>query len=155
MYLREVKGGNVVTTNSLSEKVRVKVNDRVAVVELNRPESFNALETEMIKELVCKLKEISESDDIDIVVLTGKGKAFSAGGDIKWMASSANESDFLTLMDGIHELIVTLYGMSKLTIAAVSGAAAGLGMSIALATDFIIADKISKFAMNFIGIGLI
>lgn len=58
-------------------------------------------------------------------------------------------------MDQINELISTLYNMPKLTIAAIEGAAAGLGLSIALATDYIISDINSKIAMNFIGIGLI
>ena len=141
--------------NFVTDKVNVKVAGRVATIEMNRPESLNAMDSEMIKGLVCKLKEISESDEIDIVVISGKGKAFSAGGDIKTMLSNMNESDFYPVMDSISELIITLYSMPKLTISAVSGAAAGLGFSLALATDYIIAEKNSKLAMNFIGIGLI
>ncbi|MFD0829186.1 enoyl-CoA hydratase [Neobacillus sp. M.A.Huq-85] len=139
----------------VTEKVNVIVNGRVATVELNRPETLNAMDIDLIRGLVFKLKEISDSDDIDIVVLTGKGRAFSAGGDIKMMQSNIYENEFFSFMDSISELIVTLYSMSKLTISAVSGAAAGLGFSLALATDYIIADQSSKLAMNFIGIGLI
>jgi len=144
-----------VTLGFVTDKVNVMVNGRVAIVEMNRPESLNALDTDLIRGLVSKLKEIGDSDEINIVVLTGKGKAFSAGGDIKTMLSNMNEHDFFPIMDCISELVVTLYSMPKLTISAVSGAAAGLGFSLALATDYIIADKNSKLAMNFIGIGLV
>jgi 2-(1,2-epoxy-1,2-dihydrophenyl)acetyl-CoA isomerase len=144
-----------VSINFVTDKVKVWVNGRVATVEMNRPESLNALDVDMIKGLVSKLKEIAESDDIDVIVLTGNGRAFSAGGDIKTMLSNLNESEFFPVMDCISELIITLYSIPKLTISAVNGAAAGLGFSLALATDHIIADKTSKLAMNFIGIGLI
>lgn len=136
-------------------KVNLSVNDRVATVELNRPDSLNALDVEMLKELLSVLKDVSNSDGIDIVVLLGKGRAFSSGGDIKTMMAAENESDFYQVMDCINELVVTLYSMPMLTISAVRGAAAGLGLSLALATDYIIADSASKLAMNFIGIGLI
>ncbi len=75
------------TINFVTDKVKVRVNGRVATVEMNRPEAMNALDVDMIKGLVSKLKEIAESDDIDVVVLTGSGRAFSAGGDIKTMLS--------------------------------------------------------------------
>ncbi|WP_462408898.1 enoyl-CoA hydratase [Neobacillus sp. Marseille-QA0830] len=143
------------STHFLTDKVNLKVEGRVATLEMNRPESLNAMDVEMIKGLVCRLKEISESDDIDIVVLTGQGRAFSSGGDIKTMLSNMDGSDFFPLMDNISELVITLYSMPKLTISAISGAAAGLGFSLALATDYIIADQTSMLAMNFIGIGLI
>lgn len=143
------------SVNFVTDKVNVLINGRVATVEMNRPEALNALDTDLMRGLVCKLKEISESDDIDIVVLTGKGRAFSAGGDIKTMLTKMNEQSFFSIMDCISELAVTLYSLPKLTISAVSGAAAGLGFSLALATDYIIADQTSKLAMNFIGIGLI
>jgi 2-(1,2-epoxy-1,2-dihydrophenyl)acetyl-CoA isomerase len=142
-------------TSYSTDTVIVTVHGRVATVAMNRPDALNALNKEMIKGLVVKLKEIGDSDDIDMVVLTGNGKAFSAGGDIKSMIGLKDESDFFTIMDGINELIVTLYSMPMLTISAISGAAAGLGLSLALATDYIIADTESRLAMNFIGIGLI
>lgn len=139
----------------VTDKVNLSVEGRVATVELNRPESLNALDVEMLRGLLSVLKDVSNSDGIDIVVLIGKGRAFSSGGDIKTMMTAKNESDFYQVMDCINELVVTLYSMPKLTISAVRGAAAGLGLSIALATDYIIADPESKLAMNFIGIGLI
>lgn len=142
-------------TSYSTDSVIVKVNGRVATVEMNRPDALNALNKEMIKGLVMKLKEISDSDDIDFVVLSGNGKAFSAGGDIKSMVELKDENVFFTIMDAINELIVTLYSMPMITISAISGAAAGLGLSLALATDYLIADSESKLSMNFIGIGLI
>ena len=131
------------------------VDGRVAILELNRPEAMNALDQEMIKGITWNLKEICKSDEIDIVVFKGAGRAFSAGGDIKTMLSNTNESDFYQVMDCIHDLIVTIYSMPKVTISAITGAAAGLGFSLALATDYIMAEPSSKIAMNFIGIGLI
>ncbi|MDP4083949.1 MAG: enoyl-CoA hydratase [Bacillota bacterium] len=141
--------------NFVTDKVNVKINGRVATLEMNRPEALNALDVELLRGLTYKLKEICVSDEVDIVVLTGNGKAFSAGGDIKSMISLQDENDFLFIMDCINELIVTLYSIPKLTISAVKGAAAGLGFCLALATDYIIADESSKLAMNFIGIGLV
>jgi 2-(1,2-epoxy-1,2-dihydrophenyl)acetyl-CoA isomerase len=138
-----------------TDTVVVKIDGRVATVLMNRPEALNALNKEMIKGLISNLKEISVSDEIDVVVLTGNGKAFSSGGDIKSMLDLDNEGEFYSIMDSINELVVTLYSIPKITISAISGAAAGLGLSIALATDYIIAEQNSKLAMNFIGIGLI
>jgi 2-(1,2-epoxy-1,2-dihydrophenyl)acetyl-CoA isomerase len=142
-------------TNTKEDTVLVDVTGRVATVQLNRPESLNSLNLELIKELTAKLKEISITDDINIVVLTGNERAFSSGGDIKMMLEETNESDFYHVMDHINELIMTLYSLPKLSISAISGSAAGLGFSIALATDYILADENSKLAMNFIGIGLV
>ncbi|MFE8700210.1 enoyl-CoA hydratase [Cytobacillus sp. FJAT-54145] len=144
------------STQFVTNTVNVHVEGRVATVQMNRPQSLNALDKEMIKGLVARLKEISTSDDIDIVVLTGNERAFSSGGDIKSMLSTVkDENDFYNIMDAINELVVTIYSLPMVTISAVSGAAAGLGLSLALATDYILADENSKLAMNFIGIGLI
>lgn len=139
----------------VTDPVNVTVTGRVATVKLNRPEALNALDKELIKSLTTKLKEISISDDIDIVILTGAGRAFSAGGDIKTMITNTTVTEFKSVMEAIGELVITLYCLPKLTISAVNGAAAGLGLSLALATDHIIADESSKIAMNFINIGLI
>lgn len=140
---------------STRETVEVTRSGRVAVVALNRPESLNALNLQLVKDLTSVLKEVSENEAIDIVVLKGNGRGFSSGGDIKMMLNSGDDTEFTELMDTVSELISTLYFMPKLTISAIHGAAAGLGMSIALATDYRIADAESKIAMNFVGIGLV
>lgn len=135
--------------------VVVTKDNRVATIVLNRSQSLNAFNKKLLKSLTKALKQISMDDTVDIVVLKGAGKAFSSGGDIKVMIESTDEQEFFGLMDYIHDLAVTLYCLPKLTISAIHGAAAGLGLSVALATDYIIADRDAKIAMNFIGIGLI
>lgn len=157
-FLTNYKGGIFlaeVDFASQTDSVLVHKQDRVATIELNKPQSLNALDVELLKSLAHVLKEVSNDDHVEIVILKGAGKAFSAGGDIKMMLQLGEEKDFLTIMDYLSEIAISLYCMPKLTICAVQGAAAGLGLSIALATDYIVADRQSKIAMNFIGIGLI
>lgn len=138
-----------------SETVNVAIDQRVATIELNRPDSLNALNVEMLKDLAVILKKVSRLDEVDIVVLKGKGRAFCSGGDIKTMILSSDKDSFPDVMDSIGTVTKELYTMPKLTISAITGAAAGLGLSLALATDYLIAEKSSKLAMNFIGIALI
>ncbi|MCI1591268.1 enoyl-CoA hydratase [Heyndrickxia oleronia] len=137
------------------QTIDANIQGNTAFIKFNRPTSLNALNTVMIKELVDCLNEMTLNEAIKIVVLQGKGKAFSSGGDIKEMFQLQGEEEFFLVMDDINQLITTLYTMPKLTIAGIEGAAAGLGLSIALATDYIISDSTSKLAMNFIGIGLV
>jgi 2-(1,2-epoxy-1,2-dihydrophenyl)acetyl-CoA isomerase len=141
--------------NQFYETVEFDIYQDVAYVRFNRPESLNALNSVMIKELNDVLKEMSLNEGIKIVVLKGNGRAFSSGGDIKEMLQLSGEEPFFVIMKQINELVTTLYTMPKLTIAAIEGAAAGLGLSLALATDYIICEKNSKLAMNFVGIGLV
>ncbi len=126
----------------------------VVVLELNRPESLNAMNVEMLVELERALEEISNSD-AKVLVLKGSGNAFSAGGDIKMMLQENVGGDFDQVMDTIGSIITKLYTMPKITISALHGAAAGLGLSFALASDFVVAHTSTKLAMNFIKIGLI
>ncbi|MBM7647623.1 enoyl-CoA hydratase/carnithine racemase [Bacillus ectoiniformans] len=137
------------------ETIKLDVEGAVAQIRFNRPKSMNALNETMMKEFLNCLKDICVNDDVNIVVLKGEGGAFSSGGDIKEMLSGWDEKQFFSIMDTINELVMTLYNMPKVTIASIHGAAAGLGLSLALAADYVIADEEAKLAMNFIGIGLI
>lgn len=141
--------------NLSKETVIVQVSERVATVKLNRPATLNALDDQLLTELGETIDQLESDERVDIVVLTGTGKAFSAGGDIKSMLQMENEEQLFEIMDTINNLVLKLHKMPKLTIAALNGATAGLGLSVALATDYIIAHKSAKIAMNFIGIGLI
>lgn len=140
--------------SSQTESVIVKYEGRMATVMLNRPQVLNALDESMLRELLDKLKEVADSK-VDVVVLCGNGRGFSAGGDIKSMLSDRDESKFSPIMDMISELIITLYTMPKLVMSAIHGPTAGLGLSLALAGDYVIADASSIIAMNFINVALI
>jgi 2-(1,2-epoxy-1,2-dihydrophenyl)acetyl-CoA isomerase len=134
--------------------VSLTFSNQLAILELNRPQSLNAMNEQMLTELLAALKEVEKSDAL-ILLITGKGRGFSAGGDIKTMLNVADHEKFFSIMETIKQLIVTVYSLSKLVVAAVHGPAAGLGFSFALASDYLIATKDARLAMNFIGIGLI
>ena len=116
------------------------VDDGVAVITLNRPEARNALSRPMLDALETTLDHAERAPDVRVVVVTGVGKAFCAGGDVKSMA--AGQASELTLDERIHLQRLSqrntagrMYLMPKPVIAALPGAAAGAGLSIALAAD--------------------
>ena len=115
---------------------------------------YTVLKKEMIKELIQNFKEISISDDIQIVILTGKEGAFYTDLSSSILNETENESDFYYTMDLINELITTVYSMPKLTITGINGSASGLGMSLALATDHVLVDETGqiKYEYNEAGI---
>jgi enoyl-CoA hydratase/carnithine racemase len=125
-----------------------------ATLYLNRIESMNAMNVLMLEELTKALKEV-ESSEVKLLFITGKGRVFSSGGDIKTMLSSTDASMFHPVMDTIKNMIVTLYSMKAITVSFINGAAAGLGLSFALACDYVKLEKNAKVAMNFINIGLV
>lgn len=136
------------------ENVILQVEEKVAFLTLNRPKAYNAMNLDMITQILQALKDVKETGT-DILIINGNGKGFSAGGDIRTMIEDLDEANFLPVMDKINEMMVTLYTMPKLVISAVHGAAAGLGLSFALAGDYVIVEESSALAMNFIQIGLI
>ncbi|TFJ93516.1 enoyl-CoA hydratase [Lentibacillus salicampi] len=126
----------------------------VSYVYMNRPERYNAMDKRMLAELLNVLSEVEQNDD-RMVVLSGKGKAFSAGGDIGMMADFADKAFFEEVMQTIEAVALKLYLMPKMVVSAVNGSAAGLGLSLALAADYVVAHKEAKMGMLFIGIGLV
>lgn len=135
------------------EKVRLISENGISTLLLNRPESYNALDQETLQLLLEKLKEAKQNED-KVMILTGAGKAFSAGGDVKMMTEIKLEQ-FDGFMDQIADISLMLYQMPKVTISAVNGSAAGLGLSLALATDYCLAHEEAHLGMLFAGIGLI
>jgi 2-(1,2-epoxy-1,2-dihydrophenyl)acetyl-CoA isomerase len=135
--------------------------DGVAILTLNRPEARNALSEEMLQGLLEALPRLAADPDIGAVVVTGAGGAFCAGGDVKGFAASkggANhgrspESAAHSLRQRM-EVSRWLHEMPKITIASIPGAAAGAGLSIALACDFRIAAKGAKITTAFAKVGL-
>lgn len=126
----------------------------VSYIYLNRPESFNALNPEMLRELSQTVKMVAENND-NIVILSGKGKAFCAGGDINMMKNFADKKFFDEVMGSVEDIVLDLYQMPKIIISAIEGSAAGLGLSLALGADYVVADPQAKLGMLFLGVGLV
>ncbi|MBM7703738.1 enoyl-CoA hydratase/isomerase family protein [Metabacillus iocasae] len=126
----------------------------VMVITLNRPDSLNSFSSEMILGLTDALKEAQGNDDVRAIVLTGAGRSFSAGGDVKTMGKADGEVVYEHI-GKLNECILTMQQIEKPILAAVHGFAAGAGFNLALACDLIIAADDSKFALSFSKVGLI
>ncbi|TMQ59513.1 MAG: 2-(1,2-epoxy-1,2-dihydrophenyl)acetyl-CoA isomerase [Candidatus Eisenbacteria bacterium] len=131
---------------------------RVAVITLNRPDSLNALSISMRAPLLEAFESASRDDAVGAIVVTGAGRAFSSGGDITFMesvmAQGGRFADFRGLVDAGRDLVLALDKIEKPVIAAVNGAAAGGGMSLALACDVRWASEKAKLGQSFVRIGL-
>lgn len=141
--------------------VELTVEDKVAIVTLNRPDVRNAINDALRAELVAVLEKVATDQDVRAVVFTGKGKAFCAGGDISGMKERLKAPAGQVAFNGwrrqgqVHKSVALLHGMPKPVIAAVNGAAAGLGCDMALACDFIVASDQAVFTMSFVKRGLV
>jgi 2-(1,2-epoxy-1,2-dihydrophenyl)acetyl-CoA isomerase len=130
----------------------------VALITLNRPDSLNALSVEMRAPLLEAFRSAARDSDVGAIVVTGAGRGFSSGGDITFMQSVMERGgrweDFRALVDQGRDLLIELARIEKPVIAAVNGAAAGGGMSLALACDVRWASEKAKFAQSFVRIAL-
>lgn len=132
----------------------VNVNEGVMHLSLNRPESLNAFSPEMITGLKDAIKKAQRDEGIRVVTISGSGRSFSAGGDVKTMGKR-EPLDVYEHLGELNELILAMRDLEKPIIAAVHGFAAGAGFNLALACDVILAARESKFVLSFSKVGLI
>ena len=135
------------------ETILVDVADGVATITLNRPDSLNALNAVMRRELLAAFKAAGRDEAVRAVVLTGAGRGFCSGADLR---GGAGERAFRrVLTDEYNPLISAIRELPKPVIAAVNGVAAGAGVSLALACDLIYAADEARFILAFVRIGLL
>lgn len=126
----------------------------ISYIYLNRPDRYNALHQEMFADLLTVVKKV-EQDASKIVIISGKGRAFSAGGDMEMLKQFAERTIYDDVMNMIDEIVTRLYLLDKIVISAINGSAAGIGLSLALNADYIIADEQAKLGVLFLGVGLV
>jgi 2-(1,2-epoxy-1,2-dihydrophenyl)acetyl-CoA isomerase len=132
-------------------------NNGVTTITLNRPEKLNAFAGSMREELLDAIKAAESDDDALVVVITGAGRAFCAGGDVEYMAGlqrDRNVDAFRKLLDAGAAIVTAITSMSKPVIASINGVAAGAGCNLALACDIRIAADSAKLAQTFVRIGM-
>ena len=131
----------------------------VALVELHRPETLNAFNMLMAKELGAELRAIAADDEVRAVVLTGAGRGFSSGLDLIDSGlptlPSGRPDARTALLEVFNPLVLLLREMPQPVVAAVNGVAAGIGVSMALACDLVLAARSASFVLSFVNIGLV
>ncbi|HEY0250177.1 MAG TPA: enoyl-CoA hydratase/isomerase family protein [Kofleriaceae bacterium] len=117
------------------ETVRVERRDRVAHLFMNRPDKLNALNSETLASMRAAIEELAHASDLEVVVITGAGRAFSAGGDLKEETAVGTEAEQCAVLREKASLVESIRAMPQLTIAAINGACAGAAVGIAAACD--------------------
>lgn len=136
--------------------VQLTIEEGTAFIALNRPKVYNSFNREMALHLQSVLQDCEKNNSIRAIVLTGNGKAFCAGQDLKEVTTPSENPGFQKILEEHYNPIVSqIRNSSKPIIAAVNGVAAGAGANIALACDIVLAHENASFIQAFSKIGLI
>lgn len=137
------------------EAILVRKAGPVATVMMNRPEALNFLDPIMAQEIERALADLEKDEEVRAVVVTGAGRAFCAGGDVKFMKQEWPVYDLVVRMERVTGFIKAMLDLPKPIIASVNGPAVGAGCNIALAADLVLASEKATFCQVFTRIGLI
>ena len=140
------------------EKIIYSAQDGIATIIMNDPSNLNAIDEQMADELLTAFQRAEQDAEVKVVVLKGLEKAFSAGGDIRYFyqrIQAGGEVSIDELIAKVGVLADHMKRMGKLIVVAVSGPAAGAGVSLALGGDFLICADNAKFILAFVNLGLV
>ena len=138
------------------KSIELQLKNNLAIITLNRPEVFNSFNREMAMALQKALDDSASNQEVRAILLTGNGKAFCAGQDLKEVTSPELNPGFKAILDEHYNPIISkIRNIEKPVVAAVNGVAAGAGANIALACDVVVASEAASFIQAFSKIGLI
>lgn len=132
-----------------------EVQDGVATITLNRPDVFNAFNDQQSYDLQDALKQVSRDSNVRVVILTGAGKAFCSGQDLKAIASASKRDLSESLEKRYNPIIRAMRNLPKPIICKLNGVAAGAGCSLALACDMVVASSKASMIEVFVNVGLV
>lgn len=142
------------------ETIELERRGAATIIRLNRPEALNAFNQQLGEELLDAVTTLSADDAVRAVCVTGAGRAFSSGADLRDMAARPRTEDghldvYTTLTECYHPILTGLREMPKPVVAAVNGPAAGIGCSLALSCDLLVAAESAYLMLAFVNIGLV
>jgi 2-(1,2-epoxy-1,2-dihydrophenyl)acetyl-CoA isomerase len=139
------------------ENIKVTVENCISTIRLNRPEKLNAFIGHMRRDLAQALEHASADRSVRVVVITGAGRGFCAGADVRYMAELMERQDveeFTRLLGAGRRVVTAIRQMTKPVIASINGAAYGAGFNLALACDIRLAAHSATFSQSFVKVGL-
>jgi 2-(1,2-epoxy-1,2-dihydrophenyl)acetyl-CoA isomerase len=139
----------------MSQPILVKIEEGIGSIFLNRPQKLNSLSTDLVEGLTEALLSLDKNPEVKVIILSGEGKSYCAGGDLETIQQFTKQSEVASYMEKAINVTRVILNMDKYVISAVHGYAAGAGFSLALASDFIVADSSAKFGLSFVNIGVI
>lgn len=128
---------------------------QIAKITLNRPKALNAMNGELVSTLAARLDDAGKDNDVRVIILTGNGKGFCAGGDLAYLKQLTNVIEARTFIVEVGALVKQIQSITKPIIAMVNGVAAGAGFNLALACDIVFAADTARFAQSFVKVGLV
>ncbi len=141
------------------ETINLSVSDGVATIELNRPHALNAWTTQFGHDLLASVRHAEENEAVRSVLITGAGRGFSSGADLKEIGSEQTGDGrpdvYKQLTEVYHPIMEKIRTMGKPVVAGVNGPAVGIGCSLALCCDLIVAAESAYFLLAFVNIGLV
>lgn len=138
------------------ETIKVERRGRILTISLNRPDELNAVNAQLHRELSRIFRDARDDSEADIVVLTGEGRAFCAGGDIDWMQSTIDRpEEFEATGREAKDIVFSQLDLDKPLICRLNGHATGLGASLALLCDIVIASDRAKIGDPHVSVGLV
>lgn len=145
-----------VRSHTRTAPAELAIRERVAILTLNRPESYNSIDLSMAKCLARCAAEVEASEGVRVLVIRGAGKAFCSGGDIGFFASNLDtpEPPIRALLGSAHEFLATLRRMGKIVLTSVHGVAAGAGFSLAFMGDLCVAAEDARFRPAYAALGV-
>ncbi len=138
--------------------IKYEIKNKIGILTLNRPDKRNALHPELVRQMKIKLQEAATDDSVQVLIITGEGKAFCAGADLEYLNEMKNYSSLENEKDSreLAEMFLMVYKFPKPVIAAVNGAAIAGGCGLASVCDIIVADELNaRFGYSEVKIGFI
>ena len=139
----------------MHETIKVEVKDKIAFLTLNRPDKLNAINNKLIEEMVTALDVLNNEKNVRVIILTGEGKAFCAGGDLIEAASMGSPLESFNWLKKAQKVQISIEESPKVIICCINGAAMGGGLELALACDIRITSSNAVFAVPEINAGLL